>query len=234
MSWASKHLGIRFDGHTLGNLVKNAAPLAAFTPLGVVGAGLLGASGGLLRGEKVGRALGSGLSNAALGAGATSLAGSFGVGPGTHLGLGIGGSPTPPSTPVGAGNGVGTGGAGAPPVTPDYPSLTSPNGNLNPIQAGVRGVPTNAIASTGAVPAAPTTPGFLQSALGFVKENPTAVGLGLQAAGSLVNSGSEGRLNNANARLLEQKYQETEADRQRRAAQDAFLNNGRFTLAAGR
>ena len=64
---------IRFDKHTLGNLVKNVAPALAFTPLGVLGAGAAGALGEKMRGGSTGSALKAGLSNAALG-GAGKLA----------------------------------------------------------------------------------------------------------------------------------------------------------------
>jgi hypothetical protein len=68
---------IRFDKHTLGNLIKNVAPALAFTPLGVLGAGAAGALGEKLRGGSTGSALKSGLSNAAIGGAGKLGAGIF-------------------------------------------------------------------------------------------------------------------------------------------------------------
>lgn len=72
MSWLSKALGgIRFDKHTLGNLVKNVSPAAALIggPVGLAAAGGLSALGDLGRGKNIGEALKGGVKNAALGAG---------------------------------------------------------------------------------------------------------------------------------------------------------------------
>ncbi len=60
---------IRFDKHTLGNLVKNLAPVAGTVvggPLGLALAGGMGAAGELGRGKNIGQAAGAGLSNASL------------------------------------------------------------------------------------------------------------------------------------------------------------------------
>jgi hypothetical protein len=84
-------------------------------------------------------------------------------------------------------------------------------------------------AAAGASPAtslATKSPSFLSKSLQFVKDNPTATSLGLQAAGNLATSGSENAQNNAQTALLRQQYQNTEQDRQRRATLDAYLNRG--------
>lgn len=183
-------------------MLKNVAPLAAFTPLGVVGAGLLGAAGELGRGKNIGQAARAGLSNAAIGAGATSVAGHFGVGPGTHLGLGLGGHAAPVASTV--------------PPAPANP-LLSPNGNLNPIQAGVRGVPAT-------VTATPPSGGILgagKGLLNFAEEHPTAAGMALQGVGNIATADSENRLRNAQAARLEREIGESEYDFQQRKAREA-------------
>jgi len=76
VSWFSKHLGIRLDSHTLGNLVKNLSPAAGLVggPLGIALAGGLSTAGDLARGKSFGQSVRGGLENAALGAGVGSLA----------------------------------------------------------------------------------------------------------------------------------------------------------------
>ena len=58
---------------------------------------------------------------------------------------------------------------------------------------------------------------------GFVQKNPTAVGMGLQGLGSLASAGSENRMNDAQAELLEQRADETAYDFEQRKRREAAL-----------
>lgn len=71
--WAKKHLAVRFDSHTLGNLLKNGAPAAGLMggPGGIALAGGLSAVGDLARGKKV--SVGNAITNASLAAGVGGL-----------------------------------------------------------------------------------------------------------------------------------------------------------------
>ena len=76
MSWLSHAIhGIRFDKHTLGNLMKNVSPALAFTPLGPLGAAGLSALGDLGRGKNLKQAAIGGVENAAIGSGLHAGAG---------------------------------------------------------------------------------------------------------------------------------------------------------------
>lgn len=186
MSWLSKGLkkiGVRIDSHTLGNLVKNVSPALAFTPVGVIGAGLAGAVGGKLRGESTGQALKSGVSNAAIG-GTAKLASGAIKGALAHG--------TPSAVPsVAPGGGL--------PIPADanlthavIPSGTAPIGSGGP-GLGIRG----AIGKVG----------------GFIEKHPTATAMGLQSIGNLATAGTQNRMQSAQATLLEQEVAEAERRR---------------------
>lgn len=185
---------IRIDRHSLGNLAKNVAPFAAFTPLGVVGAGLLGAAGELGRGKNIGEAAKAGLSSAAQGAGATSIAGHFGVGPGTHLGFGIGSGGAPAPSPTGV---VPHGNL----ALPDVPDLTK----AAPISTGAR------------------VGHALDVGANFLGDHDKVAGAVVNTAGNLLTGGNERRVDAANADLLEQQANESRYDFDRRKARDAQL-----------
>lgn len=85
-----KRLGLRFDKHTAGNLLKNAAPALAFTGAGALGAGAAGALGERMRGKtNTADILKAGLGSAAMGGGAAGLARGAGM-----MGGGMGAAPT--------------------------------------------------------------------------------------------------------------------------------------------
>lgn len=212
-NWLSKHLGVRFDGHTLGNLVKNASPALAFTPLGALGVAGASALGDLGRGKRdVGGILKGALTNATIGTGLKAGSGLL------HHALtpGTAGTASTATTSTAAG------------VAP--PQLSIPTGSLvQNTGAGTIGVPGQAGAAfsapaAGLTASAPSSPSFLSKSLNFVKENPNAASLGLSAVGNLATSGAENRASDANTRLLNQRYQETEDDRRRRKELDAYLN----------
>jgi hypothetical protein len=79
--------GIRFDSHTLPNLLKNVAPVAGTViggPFGLAAAGGLSALGDLGRGKNIGEAVRGGLGNAALAGAGQAVGGALGY----HGGLG--------------------------------------------------------------------------------------------------------------------------------------------------
>ena len=242
MSWLSeglKNLGVRFDSHTLGNLVKNLAPVAGTViggPLGLAAAGGMGAVGELGRGGNLSDALKAGLSNAAIG-GAGQLAGStlFGY----HGGLGglggigggassAGGAALPSSIPLqtgmsgglspssfGAASGaVGSGGGSA--LSSAIPLQTGMSGGLSSSPLGVTG-------SIGASAPSGGGTGLLSSIGSFAKNNPNAISGALQGLGGIATSGSKNALTNAQTTALQQQTDETAYDFKRRQARDALL-----------
>lgn len=208
---------IRFDKHTLGNLAKNVAPAVAFTPAGILGAGLLATAGGLGRGESLGHAALSGVENAATGAGLASAAGKFGLGQGARAGFGLGGHAAEAAPSI-----------GGPSALPNVAT----QGGLGHGFVGEE-------ALDGASGAAPSVPPSLTQrlassggkVLNFALEHPNAASGALQAVGGLATSGSANRAQNAEAARLEQQNTESQYDfdqRKRRAALYApiFANAG--------
>lgn len=208
---------IRFDKHTLGNVAKNVAPALAFTPAGVLGAGLLATAGGLGRGESLGHAALSGVENAAAGAGLASAAGKFGIGQGARAGFGLGGH-----------------------AAEAAPSIAGPSALPGvATQGGLGHGFVGEEALDGASGAAPSVPHSLTQrlassggkVLSFAEQHPNATSGALQALGGLSGAGSENRARNAQASLLEQQNTESQYDfdqRKRRAALYApiFANGG--------
>lgn len=228
-SWAKKHLSVRFDSHTLGNLAKNASPAAALVggPLGVALAGGLSAAGDLGRGKNIGQALRGGVQNAALGAG---LQGGVGALKSAVHGAGAPALPgvastasVPGAAPISAAPDlIHAAGAGLPSSTEDFLAQRAAGGAASAI-------PSVASALPGAV--APASGGGLLSglahaggkALSFAEAHPNAASGALQGLGAITTSGSENRLRNAQANNLEQNAGETRYDFERRKQRDATL-----------
>lgn len=253
MSWLSHATGVhisphgtRFNGGEfrsgLGNLVKNVSPLLAFTPLGALGAGVAGGVGGLIRGEGVGRAALSGLSNAGIGAGArtgvNALRGAFGGGAGASAAAPPMGGGAVPSAPVpgggpglfgnaGAGITPGSGAGGLPPLqglgASSTPDLTQ---SLARSAANVAGNQPSGLAKVGA-----SLGSGLSGVGSFIQHNPTAIGMGLQGAGHIATAGSQNRLANLQAQqmqadLEEQRRRQQSLDPLRQALMGMFTSQG--------
>lgn len=67
-------------------------------------------------------------------------------------------------------------------------------------------------------------PGILSKSLGFIKENPSASAMGLNAIGGLATSGAQNRAANAQAGLLEQEQDQNAYDLLRRKKRDEELD----------
>lgn len=205
---------IRFDKHTLGNLVKNLSPALAFTPLGPLGAAGASALGDVARGKhNIGGILRGALTNATIG---TAAKAGYGAIRGAMNGapqVAAAGAPAPVAPTVAGPGPLSAAASGTPP--------------LAPISAGVGGVPASV---TSAATAAPSSPGIVRSALSFAEKNPTAVGMGLQGLGQIATAGSENRLQNAQAGALEQQGALTAEQQQRRKALDDWFAAHPLTL----
>lgn len=202
-SWLKRATKIPKTGRgIIGNLVKNLAPITALTPLGVLGAGVLGAAGEGIRNKnaKFGDVLRAGVTNAGIGAGAKSLATKFGV-----LGQ---------SAPKVATETIKLSG--------DIPGVSVIGGPSGPVTPG---------ATIEALGSNPPTHGILNTvsraggkALKFADDHPMAASMALGAVGDLATADSQNRLRNAQAENLEQQAGETRYDferRKRRAEQMA-------------
>lgn len=208
-NWFKKHLAVRLDSHTLGNLVKNASPALAFTPAGLLGVAGASALGDVARGKH-------NVLDIAKGA-----VGNVAIGTGLHAGVGA-----LRNAASGAGSASTSAAGGAVPSATGVP--------LSPIQAGAGGVPASVTAARDVVDALPSegspfsafssaAKGAGKKALSFVGQHPQASAMALQAAGNLSTSGSENRLRNAEADVLEQKSGETRYDFEKRKAREAAL-----------
>jgi hypothetical protein len=231
---------IRFDSHTLGNLVKNVSPALAFTPLGL--AGTAGASflGDLGRGKNVGQAALGAAGNVAIGAGARGVAGHFGV-------LGQGGAPAAagvasapaPTTPIPGAGGPSdlmsmAGDAGAPAVpTPNTPipsGGTAPDTGLGTVEHGRLALPqTPDLTQTLRQPTDPR--GFLGRLAGgagdlasFAEGHDKTAAAGLNALGSLAGQGAQNRRLASQTNLENIQAQQLQAQIDRQKAQDAAMN----------
>ncbi len=228
---------IRFDSHTLGNLVKNLAPVAGTVvggPLGLLAAGGLSTLGDLGRGKNIGESLRGAPSNIAL-AGAGEAAGSA---LGYHGGLGSltsGGSPAvtapTPNTPIPTSGGVARSIPAADPINAGVPNLehspmalTAPGGGRLPLAQ----VPN--LTSGGGSAGPEDSGGFLgkiASGAGNVADwasnhdKTTAAALG--AVGNLGAIGTENRLRSAQAGVQEEQARQAAYALQRQQAQDAAL-----------
>jgi hypothetical protein len=213
--WLKGATRVRFDSHTLGNLARNGGLAAGALIGGPAGAALAGgisaARTAARPGANFGDILKSGIGDASTAYGLNKVGG-FAKGALSSAG-------------AGAGEAVQAGAAGGAPVPiPPVPSA----GGLAPITQGVGGVPapiTAANVATGGGRA--VVPGAFRSALNatgsFVRNNPTAAGMTLQGVGGLATAGTENRVNEAQARLLEQRAGETEYDFEQRKRRDAEL-----------
>lgn len=125
----------------------------------------------------------------------------------------------------------GAGAAVAPPAPSAATSAAAqapPNPlTLRPIAPGA-GAPASVLSSAAPTAAAPSAAGFsarsaLSSAGRFIRDNPTAAAMGLNAASSALTSGSENRINDAQADLLEQRADETQYDFEQRKRREEAL-----------
>ncbi len=234
-------LGIRFDSHTLGNLLKNASPVASLAiggPLGLAATGGLSALGDLGRGKNIGEALKGGVQNAAIGgglqAGQAALASHGGLS-GLFSGGGDAGGP-----PLPAPASVSVPGVTPPPSATDY---------LSSLDAGKPAAGAGSLFSTNAAAPISQAPGGFLSTVGkkaggvldFAEAHPNATSGVLQGLGGIASSGSENRLRNAQANALEQTGGLTANElAQRKASQAALapifsaLNQQNFTRPAVR
>lgn len=224
MSWVSKHLGIKLDSHTLGNLVKNLSPVAGTViggPLGLLAAEGLSAAGDLGRGKNIWESLRGGLTNVSLAAGGQALGSHFGY----HGGLGStfgGGSP---AAPTGAAPATSSVPAAVPPTTGALPSDAELLASRPPVTGGLANAVTPTAPITSAANAATTAPSrsLLSRAGSFIEAHPTATSMGLNAVSNLATSGAQNRTANAQAKLLEKQADETEYDFMQRKAREAAL-----------
>jgi hypothetical protein len=213
------------DRNQVGNMLKNVSPIAGALTGGLGGI-LLGGAGsalgrGVQEGSNFGNILGQGVSGAGLSAvgsqGLGALRGAFsGGGPATAGAGGVGGgvpSPTgiapgmgmePGQAIANVGNVAPAGSAG--PGLPAPGMLGSGAGNgvrsLAPLTQGVGGVPSAISGGPGPGGLARLAHGLGAGARavgGFAKDNPTAIGAGLQGIGHLASVGPENRLTNATA-----------------------------------
>lgn len=157
MSWLSGL--IDRNRNAVGNLVKNVSPLLALTPLGMAGSFVGGALGrGMQKGANIGSMLKSGASNAAIGGGANALKSAF-----------IPSSAAGSAPAYGVGMGTPTSG-----INPVDPNAWLANGAVESTpQAGLMSKVTDALGSG------------VHKAVGFAKDNPNAVGMGLQGLGAI-------------------------------------------------
>lgn len=198
-NWLANATGIHIspkrsyvNRNQFGNMLKNVSPIAgAFT--GGLGGLLLGGAGsalgrGVQKGANLGNILGQGASGAAL-----SGVGNMGI---NALKGAFAGGGSAAGAGAGAGGSAGGSAAGAMP------------GAVEEIQAGNVVHPAASKFGFGG-------PGLLKSAGNFLKDNTTAVGMGLKGLGDIQGAGSQNRLANAQASRLEY---ETEEERRRQRA----------------
>lgn len=202
---------IRFDRHTLGNLVKNVAPVAGTLlggPAGFALSGLMGAGGELARGGNAGSAFKSGLSNASLaGLGSAAKSGLSGL-------LNHGGAEVAQVAQAGAPELAGSSALDALPTA--IPSV----GTIG--DGAAAAAPLNPIAAA-ATSATKSAPSFLSRAGSFIEKHPTAVGMGLKGLGEVATAPSESRYRNAQTHALEVQTQADEDERRRRLAMQTAL-----------
>lgn len=214
-SWAKRATTIPKSGKgILGNLIKNASPFLALTGVGALGSAGASVAGDLIRGKRDLKSIALGAAtNASLGKGVRGLAKRFG-----------------PGAPA----------AVAPPAAVPAPGVPSPAAGIpssiapTNATAALQGAPAGGGGFTAALntPVTPTaSPSFLSRLGGSIDKYPNAAAMGLNAASNVLTSGSENAMNDAQTDLLEQRYAETEDDRRRRAATDAFFKGGSLSLA---
>lgn len=210
---------LKHPGKALGNLVKNISPLAAFTPIGALGAAGLAVGGGLLRHEKPGQLVKSGLSNAALGGGLASIGGKVGIGSGAHLGFGLGehAAAAAPSLTTGA-------------STTAAPSWTATTA-ASPL--GLAGDGASVALDSAPTVGASVVPGVAASGSGFLSKvgkvldfaeaHPNTASGALNAVASIPGQNTESRLRNAQATTLEQQADESAYDFAQRKRREELL-----------
>lgn len=213
-SWLSKHLGIRLDSHTLGNLVKNVAPVAGTVvggPAGLLLAGGLGAGGEALRGKTgIGDLVKAGVSNASLaGAGQAgkSLL-SHALTPAANPNVVTSALPGPSSLATQAVDGA-----------PALAGTAAPSAGLPAISTPIS--PTTFADKVG---------NAARSAGSFIKDNPTAAGQIGAGAGNLATAGPRNAEAAAQTGLLRQQLEQNQYDLARRKASDLALEPIRQAL----
>ncbi len=165
---------------------------------------LAGAAGGFLKEH-------AGVGDVVKGAGKGFLAGSAGKGVrsiGQSL-LSSGGS---------GGATVTSAGGAVPPPAPVIPPSASAGAVLAGLESG------NIVASRGALSRVADAGRSAASSVGkFVEKNPAASAMALQGVGDLASSGSESRMNDAQADILEQRADETRYDFEQRKRREAAM-----------
>lgn len=197
---------IRFDKHTLGNVLKNVSPALAFTPLGLAGTAAAAGLGEIGRGKHglgdIAKSVGS---NVAIGAGARGLAGHYGV-------LGQGGAAPVPA----ASTGPTPLAAPAPDGGLPLPSVPNPT-TINTPPVDPRGFASKAWDTASSVG-------------GKILDHDKTTAAVLGGLGNLGTMGTQNRQANAQTQLLEQQAKESEYDYNRRKAQDLALEPLRQAL----
>ncbi len=204
-------LGIRFDSHTLGNVLKNVSPAAAFVPgIGLAGTAALSAAGDLARGKNIGQAAIGAAKNTALAAGARGVAGHFGA-----LGQGEASAAPATTTYSQAPDGSYINAASGAPV---HSSIVSGAGEAS---GDIGGAATPAaVAPTVATPGS-SSPGLFSRLASGALDHDKLTSNALSAAGSLVGSGARNRQTDAQTRLLDLEAEQRQQDleRQKQSAQ---------------
>lgn len=210
--WLKGATRIRFDNRTLGNLTKNAA---------VAGGTLLGGPAGYAL-AGAGSALGQGLLP---GSNLRDIAGAGVKGAGTAGALRVGGGLLK-NAASSAQNPLAVGTPGAASSASSIPSTLQPPGTLTSALQGAPGAAPAGGLTTALQTSAVPQSGFrsaLNTVGNFAKDNTTALSMGLNAASNALTSGSENRMNEAQADLLEQRADETAYDFEQRKRREAAL-----------
>lgn len=196
MSWFSKHFGITLDNHSLGNLLKNASPAFAMTPLGLAGVAGASALGDLGRNKhNLGGIAAGALGNVGIGAGVRGLSGAFG-----GAGATGGGSASTSSAGGATGPSLDQLAAGKPPaigMTPGThsgafgaaPAASGPSTSMGALSNAAGGVHPGA-----AAPQMAQAPGAIKKTASFLGDHSNAIGMGLQGLGQLSTSGAQNRM----------------------------------------
>lgn len=211
--WLKGATRIRFDDRTFSNLARNAGTIGGAAIGGPAGLALAAGGSALGRATAKGANFGNIVGAGVRGAGE---AGALRLGTGAVRGLLNAGGSSVPSVAGGAGELGET-------ALDRLPTGLTPSIGTTPT-AAPNGI-LDALGGSGGT--ATRSPGLFRSALNttgsFVKNNPTAAAMGLQAAGNLATAGAENRMNDAQADLLEQRRDETAYDFQKRRERDLAL-----------
>lgn len=187
----------------VGNAIKNVSPLLAFTPLGPLGSGAAAALGqGMEKGSNLGSILKSGVSNAAIGAGAHSL---YGAARGAMAGAGSAGAGGAGGSNFAAGA---ANAAPAPPVSIGGISMAAPQAATLPSMAAGGGSGLSSQLMSG-----------LRGAGSFLKDNASTIG---STGNALLNAREQGQQMDLKSQQFDFEKQQY-ADEQKRRAQIAQM-----------